>query len=290
VAVADRNLTAAPENPDLSRTKADCLESLALILVETGRYKEGQDADQQAVALFRPLAEGDNSGYLDQIMLAMTLTEWSRSFREKDDPQNALPRVTEAIQWLTALVERPLESRRRGRYPEVVIRDNARYILALAQTELGGTLSGISGQRAKAVQAFDKAIEGLMRIGAASSPVAGRRRALGLAYIGRGSCLAAQGNMPGAERDWAEARNVLVKLAADFPHNASFQGSLGLVLGYLGRRELEKGDKPAARPLLEQAIGHYWKVLDANPDSPLYGAGLPRIVKDLEAAGGAAAR
>jgi hypothetical protein len=83
---------------------------------------------------------------------------------------------------------------------------------------------------------------------------------------------------------------VVVFHPSEFPDNALFHSSLRPALGYVGGRELEKGDRTAARLLLEQAIRYYRLALDVNPDSPLYGTGLPRLVKDLDGAGGPAAR
>jgi serine/threonine-protein kinase len=290
VAIADQVLSGAPHHPGFRRTKAGCLSSLASVLVETGRFADAQVLDEQAVALLRPLVEVDGSSYLNQIILAMTLTECSQSFREGGKPQVAEPRVAEAIKWLNPLLDQPLDRKRLGKIPEGAIRDNARFILALAQTELGLTVSADPARRTQAIKEFDAAIDGLLRQGAAKSPIAGRRKALGLAYIGRAGCHASGGALRLAEPDWIEARKLLEKLAANFPRNAGFRGPLALASGQIARLLLEHGDKAAARPLFEQAIGHHRQSLEANPESPADRQALPVLLKELELAGGSASQ
>ncbi len=78
---------------------------------------------------------------------------------------------------------------------------------------------------------------------------------------------------------------MLEKLVAEFPHNATYQGPLALVLGHFGRLALHKGDRSAARPLLEEALRHEKQALDANPDSPPDRLNHTRLLDDLAAAG-----
>jgi tetratricopeptide (TPR) repeat protein len=249
-----------------------------------GRQPEALSAGEQAIALMRPLGGMNRSSLLDALVLAMMLEDCGRSLREGGKAHEAEQLIAEAIQRLTGLRDRSLDPARLGKIPEAVIRDNAAFILTLAQAELGLTLSSDPARQAEAGNAFDAAIFGLDRLGACRSPIPRRRQALGLAYLGRGSLRASGGRAVEAESDWNEARKLLAGLVAEFPQNAGYRGPLGRSLGHLGRLKAAKGERAAAHPILVEAGKHLRQALEANPDNPADRQALLQALKDLDAA------
>jgi tetratricopeptide (TPR) repeat protein len=285
LALAEHLLDQAPNSTAFRRTKATCVNSLAEILVDMGRYADAFDAGQQSLAIWGPLAKADGATYLDEIVFGIFLKDQGRVLQQAGRSREAEPLLLQAIERLGALADGPLDPKRLGKLAENVIRSNATFILRLAQTELGLALSAEPGRRSDAKGALDAAVDGLTKLGAGTSSNAGHRKALALAYLARGSLRSTPGE---AEADWVEARKMLEKLAAEFPHNATYQGPLALVLGRLGHLALDKGDRTAARPLLEEAVRHEKQALEANPDSPPDRRNHARLLDELDALGGSA--
>jgi eukaryotic-like serine/threonine-protein kinase len=285
--LADHLLADSPSSVAFRRTKADCLVGLAAALLDLGRPAEAQAAGEQAVASFRDVGGGVRSSHFDSLLLAMMLEDWAKTLARGGRSHEAEPPLLESIGRLTALRDEPLDPSRLRRIPESLIRDNASFCLALAQTELGLILSAEPARRGEAERAFDAAITGLDRLGASRTPIPLRRAALGQALLDRGSLRTLNGLTHEAESDWTVARKLLSGLVSEFPHNAAYRTPLALALERLGRLAVAKGDLGAARPLLEEAVVHHRRALEANPDSPADRQALPQLLKDLEAAGGA---
>ena len=128
--LADRTLDKSPINASLRATRADCLQTLAAIFLETGRFAEAQKAGEEAVSLRRPMAESGTARYLDEIVFAVALKDWGESLYEGGKSKEAEPVIDEAIRRLRALKDGQLDPNRLASLQERAIRDNAAFILA----------------------------------------------------------------------------------------------------------------------------------------------------------------
>jgi len=285
LALADRLLDQAPQSTVFRRTKATCLDALAEILVDMGRYTDAVDAGQQALSIWVPIAQADGATYLDEIILGVFLKDQGRALHHAGNTREAESQLLQAIERLRVLVDGPLVPTKLGKLAGDVVRANAAFIFRLAQIELGLALSSEEGRRSDARRSLDAAVDGLKALGANKSPNAGNRKALALALLARGSL----GLTPAeAQADWGEARQLLEKLAAESPHTAAYHGPLAMALGRLGRLALDQGNRTAARKLLEQAVQHERRALEANSDGLAGRENLDRLLKDLDSVAGSA--
>jgi tetratricopeptide (TPR) repeat protein len=219
-------------------------------------------------------------------MLGLILTEHGRSLRSGGKTHEAEVLLDESISRLAALRDGPLDAKRLQGFDPGVIRDNAVFLVAFAEVELGLARSADPKRRQDALRAFDTAIatlNGLLR----RSSIPLRRTTLGMAYLGRG---ALRSEAADGESDWNEARKVLENIANEFPLNPTYQGSLARVLERLGKLALDKGDRSSARSLFIDAMRRTRLALEANPDSPDDRVNLDRLRKDLGGIGEKAAQ
>jgi eukaryotic-like serine/threonine-protein kinase len=281
--LADQTLGKSPAIAGLRATKADCLQTLAAIFVDTGRFAEAERAHEEAVGLRRPLLASGKARYIDEIVFAMALEDWGKSLCQGGKPKDAEPVIAEAINRLGPLKDGRLIPERLASFTERAVRDNATFILALAQTELGTILSRDPTRRSEADLAFKSSIDGLSELGGARATLPRRRMAFALAQIGRASLRASNGDATGAESELVEARKILQALTKGFPHNPRYCGTLGLALGQLGRLVLARKENAAGRAMLSEAIENHRKALEANPDSPADKEALARLIHETEA-------
>ncbi len=89
-------------------------------------------------------------------------------------------------------------------------------------------------------------------------------------FLDLSELLQATGRVSEAEKSHAKARELLEKVTADFPDRATDRSNLGVVLDRQAELLWKRGERGAARHLLQRADEHHKAAQNLNPTHPLY--------------------
>ncbi len=235
--------------------RARLLNNLARSLSALGRREEALTATEEAVGIYRPLAQANPVAFLPD--LAMSLHNLGRALSDLGWREEALAATEEAVG-----IYRPLAQA----YPQAFLPD-----LAMSLNNLGRAFSDL-GRREEALTAAEEAV-GMYRQLAQAHPEAFLPDlAMSLHNLGRAlsdlgrreEALAATEEAVGIYRPLAQAHP-----EAFLPYLAGSLHNLGLMLSELGRQE-------EALTATEEAVGIYQQLAQAHPQ-----AFLPDLARSL---------
>ncbi len=235
--------TGAALAPD-EAARAGSLHNLGNVLSELGRREEALAATEEAVGLFRRLAEGQPAAFLPD--LAGSLNNLGNRLAALGRREEALAAAEEAV----ALYRRLAEKQPAAFRPE----------LATSLTGLGAMLADL-GRREEALAAAEEAVAICRRLAEGQPAAFLPDLAMSLNNLGnrladlgrREEALAAAEEAVGLYRRLAEKQP-----AAFLPELAGSLNNLGAMLAALGRRE-------EALAATEEAVGLYRRLAEKQP-------------------------
>jgi len=252
--------------PEATEERARLWNNLGFALSALGRREEALAATEEAVGIYRELAQANPQAFLPD--LAMSLNNLGAMLSELGRREEALRATQEAV----------------GIYRELAQENPQAFLpyLATSLNNLGNRLSEL-GRREEALRATQEAAEIYRRL-AQENPqaflpyLAGSLNNLGrdLSALGRREeALTATQEAVGIYRGLAQANP-----QAFLPYLATSLNNLGNVLSELGRRE-------EALRATQEAVGIYRELAQANPQAflPDLATSLNNLGRDLSALG-----
>jgi tetratricopeptide (TPR) repeat protein len=242
----------APGEPRYRRALARSYSNLALVEMDTARRPQAQDDYDEAVRLLDGLVKDHEQDTTFRHELARTLTNRG-VFHLEDD---RLPQAEEDFARAIDLLEK---LRRTG-----TARTTYAYNLAIVYQDMGN-LRFKQQRYADALVPLRRAETILARLTEDFHDRARYRKKLAKTYNSLGSALAKDKQLDQAEANWKKARDLLTELLGDGSEEMEYRADLGRCLGNLGWLKLRQEDLPAARSLLEGAVGYLRAAHESSP-------------------------
>ena len=223
---------------------AEQLNNLSVRLAEGGDQPGALQAGQQAVELYKHLAEQAPAAFEPD--LAQSLNNLSNRLADAGDRPGALQAIQRAVE---------LRERLAAQAPAAFEPD-----LAQSLNNLSACLAD-AGDRPGALQAGQRAVELYERL-AAQAP-ATFEPALAMSLNNLSACLADAGDRPGALQAIQRAVELCERLAAQAP--AAFEPALALSLNNLSSCLADAGDRPGALQAIQRAVERYERLAAQAP-------------------------
>ena len=255
--IADGLLGADPDRPRYRRLLAGALLDLSRVQKARGMAAESGQTAARAVGLFRGLldvAPADRYVY-DPLLLAASLAGLAIAEREQDHLKPALAAHREAIELLRGMLAGAV-----GNSNEVL------HFLQRCVVELSRTQTRIPANRANAEKNLGQAVlwwEGMIKL---HPQIAMYRESQAVAFQVRGQLRAELIRPAEARLDFEKARELLEKLADQFPESADYRGQLGRTYAALGRLSRDAGDPAGAAQWFAKAADALRKAVEQSPD------------------------
>ncbi len=239
-----------PDEPKYARSEARVAASLADNLLLTGLFADARAQAERALALMRPLADGDAPGPTDRLEVVVYLCALGEALIGEEKPADAAPVLDEAIRRAAVgLAGSPGFT-------------DLRFLTAYARIPRTRALSSL-GRDDEAKTAIDAAAADLDALAAEYPDVVHYRGKLAEALLVR----ARLGADADARRDLDRARALVAGLLRTDPENLVHVGLLGRIEGRLALAVVGT-DPEEARRRLTRAIASQRRCLEANPESP----------------------
>lgn len=245
-----------PDEPNYARSDARGLIALAENLTLIGSFEEARAHAERALALMRPLADGDAPGPTDRLEVVAFLCVLGGTLVEAGRPAEAAPALYESIDRAGAAMAAAPGS------------PDPRFLAGYARMHRARALAAL-GRHDEATTTIAAAAADFDGLASEYPEVVHYRRNLAETLIVRAEWRASTDAPPDDARlDLDRARTLAEGLLQVDPENLDYAGLLGRAEGRSAVVGLRLGDRDSARSGLERAIALHRRVLATNPRSP----------------------